>query len=134
MKLDDRPFNFSRFRCDWFEQTKIGVESEIAGPNECSKNYQVPWWKTVKEATVRTGHLMWDLIDEEEAGRHMKTRVKSVPNWKNANFKGLERGSLLACLTDRVKGHSGFGLLNNAESKRVDWFPEAHWYPVKTCL
>lgn len=120
MKVYDRSFNFSRFRCDWFEQTKVGVESETAGPNECSKNYHDG--KTVKEVTVRTWYLMWNLIDKEEAGIWRPEWRKSVPNWKNAKFKGLERGSLLACLSDRKKDHNGFGLSNNAERKRGDWF------------
>lgn len=41
MKLYDRPFNFSRFRCDRLGQTKVGIEIETAGPNECSKNYSI---------------------------------------------------------------------------------------------
>lgn len=54
MKLYNRLFNFSRFRCDRFGQTKVGIEIETAGPNECSKNYRISLWKVVKEDSVRS--------------------------------------------------------------------------------
>lgn len=51
MELYNRPFYFSRFRCDQFGKTKVGVEIEIAGPNECYKNYKLEYrdgWRSRK--------------------------------------------------------------------------------------
>lgn len=129
MKLYDRPFNFSRFRCDWLGQTKVGIEIETAGPNECSKNYRVSIWKVVKEASVRSWHLKWDLNDEEEAGTWTPKGRKSVLNWKNNKFKVLETENPLAWLNENM-GQSDFELLNDAEHERVE-VPETGWYPIR---
>lgn len=96
MKLYARPYNVSRFRCDWFEQTKGRVESETAGPNECSKNYKVSWWKIgqgshcedltldVKFNWRRGGRQAYE--DQSEERVSQTERMPSSKVWKGEVF------------------------------------------------